>query len=108
MFAGEIPEDTIEVFEACHVGNECMVEVRFPDGKHLSSVDLEEANTVAIMHKLGKHAAQRRFLGVDYGLLSERVCSAISGKSVGGADDNCSMFDDSPEIDEEALIEEKT
>ena len=25
MFAGKIPEDTIEVVEACHVGNECMV-----------------------------------------------------------------------------------
>ena len=53
MFAGEIPEDMIEVVEACHVGNECMVEVRFPEGKNLSSVDVEEANAVAIMHKLG-------------------------------------------------------
>merc|ERR1711873_167477 len=60
------------------------------------------------MHKLGKYGAQCLFPGVDYGLLSERVCSAISGKSAGGVDDNCSMFDDSPQIDEEALIEEKT
>ena len=29
-------------------------------------------------------------------------------KSVGGDDENCSMFDDSPDVDEEALIEEKT
>ena len=57
MFAGEIPEDMIEVVEACHVGNECLVEVRFPEGKNLSSVDVEEANSVVIMHKLGKHAA---------------------------------------------------
>ena len=87
MFAGEIPEDMIEVVEACHVGNEALVEVRFPKGKNLSSVDCEEANAVVIMHKLGKHAAQCLFPGVDYGLLSERVCSAISGKSDGG-DDN--------------------
>ena len=41
MFVGEIPEDTIEVVEACHVGNKCMAEVRFSEGKHLSSVDVE-------------------------------------------------------------------
>ena len=57
MFAGEIPEDSIQVIEACHVGNECMVEVQFPEGKHLSSVEVEEANAVAIMHRIGKHAA---------------------------------------------------
>ena len=35
--------------------------------------------------------------------------SAISGKSDGGDDDSqCSMFDDGPAVDEEALIEEKT
>ena len=85
-----------------------MVEVRFPDGKNLSSVEVEEANALAIMHKIGKHAVQRLFPGVDSDLLSERVCAAISGKSVGGDDDNCSMFDHSPDIDEEALIEEKT
>ena len=107
MYAGEIPEDSIQVIEACHVGNECMVEVQFPEGKHLSSVEVEETNTVAIMHRIGKHAAQCLFPGVDTGLLSERVCAAISGKSAGGVDDNCS-FDDSPDIDEEALIEEKT
>merc|ERR1712240_189515 len=60
------------------------------------------------MHKIGKHAVQRLFPGVNPDLLSERVCVAISGKSVGGDDDNCSMFDDSPDVDEEALIEEKT
>ena len=69
---------------------------------------MEETKEVVIMHKLGKHAAQRLFPGVDYGLLSERVCSAISGKSDGGDDNQCSMFDDGPDIDEEALIEGKT
>ena len=34
--------------------------------------------------------------------------SALTGKSDGGCDDNCSMFDDGPDIDEDALIEEKT
>ena len=35
--------------------------------------------------------------------------SALAGKSDGGVDDSqCSMFDDGPVIDEEALIEEKT
>ena len=34
--------------------------------------------------------------------------SALTGKSDGGCDDNCSMLDDGPVIDEEALIEEKT
>ena len=33
------------------------------------------------MHELEKHAAQHLFPGVDYGLLAERVCAAISGKS---------------------------
>ena len=33
MFAGEIPENMKEVVEACHVGNEALVEVRFPRGK---------------------------------------------------------------------------
>ena len=69
---------------------------------------MEEINAVAIMNRIGRHTAQNLFPGVDTGLLSERVCAAISGKSAGGLDDNCSMFDDSPDVDEEALIEEKT
>ena len=105
MFAGEIPEDEIEVVEACHVGNEALIEVRFPEGKNMSSIECEEANVVAVMHKLGKHAAQHLFPGVDYGL---QVMSVISGKSDGGNDNQCSMFDDGPVVDEEALIEEKT
>ena len=103
MFAGEIPEDSIQVVDACNVDNECMVEVQFPEG-NLSSVEVEEINAVAIMNRIGRHAAQNLFPGVNTGLLSERVCAAISGKSAGGVDDNCSMFDDSPEIDEEALF----
>ena len=107
MFAGEIPEDSIQVVDACNVDNECMVEVQFPSG-NLSSVEVEEINAITIMNRIGRHAAQNLFPGVDTGLLSERVCAAISGKSAGGVDDNCSMFDDSPDVDEEALIEEKT
>ena len=52
MFAGEIPEDSIQVIEACHVENECMVEVHFPDGQHMSSEEVEEANSIAILHKI--------------------------------------------------------
>ena len=58
MFAGEIGEDEIEVVEACQVGNEALIEVRFPEGKNMSSIECKEANAVAVMHKLGKHAAQ--------------------------------------------------
>ena len=56
MFAGEIPEDSIQVVDACNVDNECMVEVQFPEG-NLSSVEVEEINAVAIMNCLGCHAA---------------------------------------------------
>ena len=36
------------------------------------------------------------------------VMSALTGRNDGGCDDNCSEFVDNPDIDEEALIEEKT
>ena len=77
MFAEDIPEDSIEVLEACHVGNEAVVEVRFPEGKNLSSIEVEEANAIALMHKLGKTAIQRLFPG-NPNLLAERVCATIS------------------------------
>lgn len=41
--------------------------------------------------------------------ISHLVMSALAGKSDGGADDSqCSMFDYGPDVNEEALIDEKT
>ena len=83
-----------------------MLEVRYPEGAELSATDCDEANAVAVMHRLGHYRTQKLFPGVDY---SHMVMSALSGKSHGGDDNSqCSMFDDGPEINDEALIEEKT
>ena len=97
----------MEVFEAYHEANQAFIEVRFPEGKNMTSLEVEEAKSIALLNKVGKTALNSLLPG-DPDLLSERVCAAVSGKSVGGDDDNCSMFDDSPDVDEEALIEEKT
>ena len=106
MFAGDIGADEIEVWEGSHVGNEALLEVHYPEGTEMSNTDCEEANAVAVMHRLGRFGAKKLVPGVD---MANLVMSAISGKSDGGDDNSqCSMFDDGPVIDEEALIEEKT
>ena len=107
MFAGEIPEDSIQVVDCCFVDNSCMVEVQFPSG-NMSSTEVEEINSIAVLNRIGRHARNNLIPGLNADLLSERVCAALSGKSVGGDDDNSCMFDDSPDVDEDALIEGKT
>ena len=106
MFAGDIGLDEIEVVEGNHMGNEAYLEVRYPEGAELSADDCADINAVAIMHRLGRYGVEKLFPGLDVGHL---VMSALAGKSDGGADDSqCSMFNDGPDEDEEALIEEKT
>ena len=67
MFMGDIGLDAIEVLEGRHIGNEALLEVRYPEGAELSATDCDEANAVAVMHRLGHYGTEKLFPGVDYG-----------------------------------------
>ena len=96
--------DKIEVVEGMHMGNEAYLEIRYPEWAELSADDFDYINAVAVMHRLRRYSTEKLFHGVDVGHL---VMSALAGKSDGGADDSqYSMFNDGPDVNEEALIEE--
>merc|ERR1712082_128459 len=50
IFGDDLPEDSVEVFEAYHEANQAFIEVRFPEGKNMTSLEVEEAKSIALLN----------------------------------------------------------